>query len=561
MRSPGILLHLFAVLLLAVLPYHSLGKVQNDSEVEALNRYLDFTNECLHVLYAFREDLEELNKSMVLAIEQEESLTPAHDFSDYYRNDRFFTFLQGTCARTSEDLDAGIELRVLYQWTRNNQALPEQQRIELNRYRDQIWYLMLEFFDKNYTLAAEVSKPRLRGDVFGDLFEILEEISNIYLRVDQQVAAFRTYLDRILPPLPEALRPFKSLTVNGEALLHAVREEDEAAIYASRQALLQSITVSKTTRDRNARQLRELGISFEDDEEQAYDHGIEYGELLLARTKPDVLEGGVRKGWDRYPASYHHYNRRLIDIYNHHKYGLTSYYKSLMNQADQLYPYSLDVSPIFLVIRPQEPEIFEEPEPEPEPVIVEVVEEEVLTLEAAPTNNLVFLIDVSASMSSSDKLPVLKENLEFLVSLFRPEDKIALVTFAGDASVVLEATSGMFPSEIKTAIRGIRTGGETKVKKGFREAYRIAEEEFIFNGNNRVILITDGIFQTDRFLESTITRGAGKGIQLSVMLLGKREAPQVQSRLSQLSELGEGKYSHLKASTAKEVLVREARGE
>ena len=560
MRPLGILPSVIMVLLLAVLPVDGIGKVQNDAEVEALNRYLDFTNECLHVLYAFREDLEELNKSMVLAIEQEESLTPAYDFSDYYRNDRFFTFLQGTCARTSEDLDAGIELRVLYQWTRNNQALPEQQRIELNRYRDQIWYLMLEFFDKNYTLATEVNRPRQRGDVFGDLFVILDDISSIYLQVDEEIASFRDYLDRILPPLPEALRPFKSLTVNGEALLHAVLQEDEAAIFASRQALLQSITVSKSTRERNARQLRQLGISFNEEEEQAYDHGIEYGELLLARTKPEVLQGGVRKSWDRYPTSYHHYNRRLIDIYNHHKYGLTSYYKSLIKQANQLYPYPLDVTPIYLVIRPEEPEevvVIAEPEPEVE----EAVEENVLTLEAAPTNNLVFLIDVSASMNSSDKLPVLKENLEYLVSLFRAEDKIALVTFAGDASVVLEATSGNFPSEIKTAIRGIRTGGETKVKKGFREAYRIAEEEFIFNGTNRVILITDGIFQTDRSLESTISRGAGKGIQLSVMLLGRREAPQVRTRLSQLSELGEGKYSHLKTSTAKEVLVREARGE
>lgn len=560
MHSLGYRYPILLLVFLSAFSFQGWGQSDQDRRVEAINRYIDFSNECLHVLYAFREDLEELNKSMVLAIEQEESLVPAFNFSEYYRDDKFFTFLQGTCARTTQAIDAGLELRVLYGRTSNNQILTEQMRIRLNEYRDQIWYLMLEFLDKNYTLLTEVNRPRLRGDLFTDLFDRLDGISSVYLRIDDQISSFREYLET-LPPLPEALRPFKSVADHGEALLHAVKTNDDAAIFASREALRQAISASKTARERNARDLRNLGISFEDDDEQAYDHAVEYGELLLRKTEPDILRSDVRRAWNRHAPSYNHFNRPLIDLYNHHKYGLTSYYKSLVNQADRRYPYPLDITPVFVVIYPEEEEEIEVVVVPPPVEEESEEEEEILTLEAAPTNNLVFLIDVSASMASSDKLPVLKENLEYLVSLFRPEDKIALVTFAGDASIVLEATPGIFPSEIKSAIRGIRTGGETKIKKGFREAYRIAEEEFIFNGTNRVILITDGIFQTDRSLESTISRGAGKGIQLSVMLLGRREAPQVRSRLSQLSDLGEGRYSHLKASTAKEVLVREARGE
>lgn len=538
---------------------HAQSKV--DERNESLNRYVGFTNECLHLLYAFRSGLEELNRSVIASVEEDESITIVYEFEDFFRDERLFTFLQGSCERTAPTIDQGLELEVLYQNTKKNQALTEFERLTLNRMRDQIWYLILEFLEKNYSLVTATS--RNNDDIEEEVFGLLDEIGRIYQDIDREVSRMRPYLEEIIPPVPLALQPFASLSTTGEALIHAIRINDDAAIAASRLALGQSIEAARRAKSQYASQLRQLGIQGGDEGEQAYDHAIEYGELLLQRSEPRALASQVRNSWSRHEAAYYHYNIRLLDIYNHHKYGLTSYYKSLIENSNRVFLYPLDITPWFQVIHPKEPEpelVIEAPAPV---IIIEIddSETETLSLIAAPTNNLVFLIDVSASMNGTDKLPVFKENLEFLVSLFRPEDNIAIVTFSENASIVLDATSGSYPAEIKSAIRGIRAGGETRVKKGFKEAYRIAEEQFIFNGTNRVILITDGIFETDRAVESTISRSAGKGIQLSVMLVGRREATPVKARLSQLAELGEGRYSHMRSDNAKQVLVSEAKGE
>lgn len=532
-----------------------------DERNQALNRYVGFTNECLHLLYTFRGGLEELNRSVIASVEEDESITISYGFEDFFRDEKLFTFLQGSCERTAPTIDQGLEIKILYQNTKQNQALSESERLILNRMRDQIWSLVLEFLEKNYSLVAETARGNDGMD--REIFVLLDQIERIYQDIDKEVSRMRGYLEEITPPVPLAMQPFTSLATTGEALIHAIRVDDQAAIAASRLALGQSIGAARRAKSQYASQLRQLGIQGGDEGEQAYDHAVEYGELLLQRSEPRALASQVRNSWSRHEAAYYHYNIRLLDIYNHHKYGLTSYYKSLIEHANRVFLHPLDITPWFTVIHPKEPEpdlVIEAPAPV---IVIEIddSETETLNLVAAPTNNLVFLIDVSASMNGSDKLPVFKENLEFLVSLFRPEDNIAIVTFSENASIVLDATSGSYPAEIKSAIRGIRTGGETRVKKGFKEAYRIAEEQFIFNGTNRVILITDGIFDTDRSVESTISRSAGKGIQLSVMLVGRREATPVKARLSQLAELGEGRYSHMTTDNAKQVLVSEAKGE
>lgn len=561
MRSVYFSFCLILLVFLQGLGPSAFAKTHQDEYNRAINRYVAFTNECLHLLYEFRGGLESLNQTIVIAYEDNQTVDLRYSFEEFYRDKRLYTFLQGSCERTSPAIDQGLDLEILYQRTKNNQVLPEQTRLALNKFRDQLWYLVLESLEKNHSLS--VAAQTHQGGDYSELFDLLESIERAYEDIDQEVTKLRSYLEEITPPVPVALQPFTSLTTTGEALLHAIRVQDPAAIAASRLALGQSIDAARRAKMQYINQLTELGVWFENDDEQAYDHAIEYGELLLKRSTPAALASHVRNTWTRHTPSYFHYNIRLLDIYNHHKYGLTSYYKSLIQHANRVFVHPLDVAPWFKAIRPElpEPELANAPA-QPTPTSARIPDpSESLSLATAPTNNLIFLIDVSASMNSTDKLPVFKENLEFLVSLFRPEDKIAIVTFSEQTSLVLESTTGNHGTEIKSAIRSIRTGGETRVKKGFKEAYRIAEEQYIFNGTNRVILITDGIFDTDRAVESTISRGAGKGVQLSVMLLGRREATPVKAKLSQLAELGEGRYSHLRSDNAKEVLVHEAKGE
>ncbi|WP_286971573.1 VWA domain-containing protein, partial [Flavobacterium sp. UBA4854] len=111
-----------------------------------------------------------------------------------------------------------------------------------------------------------------------------------------------------------------------------------------------------------------------------------------------------------------------------------------------------------------------------------------------PASNLVFLIDVSGSMEDMNKLPLLKQSLKILVDELRPKDKVAIVVYAGAAGMVLPPTSGDDKKTIINALDNLQAGGSTAGGAGIELAYKIAAENFIKSGNNRVILATDGDF-------------------------------------------------------------------
>ena len=111
-----------------------------------------------------------------------------------------------------------------------------------------------------------------------------------------------------------------------------------------------------------------------------------------------------------------------------------------------------------------------------------------------PPNNLVFVLDVSGSMSDADKLPLLKKALALLVEQLRPQDQMAIVVYAGAARMVLSPTSGTHKATILDMLSGLEAGGSTAGGAGIRLAYELAREHFIEAGNNRVIPATDGDF-------------------------------------------------------------------
>lgn len=114
--------------------------------------------------------------------------------------------------------------------------------------------------------------------------------------------------------------------------------------------------------------------------------------------------------------------------------------------------------------------------------------------EGLPASNLVFLLDVSGSMDSPNKLPLLKSAFTMLVNELRPQDRVSIVVYAGAAGMVLEPTPGNRKEKILGAINRLNAGGSTAGGQGLMLAYRLAEENFIDGGNNRIILATDGDF-------------------------------------------------------------------
>ncbi|MCB0716537.1 MAG: von Willebrand factor type A domain-containing protein [Chitinophagaceae bacterium] len=180
-----------------------------------------------------------------------------------------------------------------------------------------------------------------------------------------------------------------------------------------------------------------------------------------------------------------------------------------------------------------------------------------------PASNLVFLIDVSGSMWSSNKLPLVKASLKMLVDQLREQDKISLVVYAGAAGLVLPPTSGAEKTKIKDAIDKLNAGGSTAGGAGIKLAYKTAEENFMKNGNNRVILCTDGDFNvgesSDDAMERLIEEKRKTGVFLTV--LGYGMGNYQDAKMQKLADKGNGNHAYIDGiSEAKKVLVNEFGG-
>ncbi|GAB4343022.1 MAG: VWA domain-containing protein [Desulfobulbaceae bacterium] len=178
-----------------------------------------------------------------------------------------------------------------------------------------------------------------------------------------------------------------------------------------------------------------------------------------------------------------------------------------------------------------------------------------------PRSNLVFLVDVSGSMNSPDKLPLLKNGLAMLVETLRPDDTVAIVVYAGAAGVVLEPTRIAEKGKILAALDRLRAGGSTAGGAGIRLAYSLAESTFDEGAVNRVILATDGDFNvgiTDREeLKSFIERKRKSGVFLTV--LGFGQGNYNDALMQTLAQHGNGNAAYIDSlSEARKVLVREA---
>lgn len=184
-------------------------------------------------------------------------------------------------------------------------------------------------------------------------------------------------------------------------------------------------------------------------------------------------------------------------------------------------------------------------------------------LDHLPANNLTFLIDVSGSMSSDDKLPLLKSGLRLLVEQMRPEDKVSLVVYAGAAGVVLPTTSGDHKDRILDALDNLQSGGSTAGGQGIALAYKTARENFNAKGNNRIILATDGDFNVGISSDGELTRLIEKeredGVFLSVLGFGTGNYQD--GKMEQLADKGNGNYAYIdNLLEAKKVLVKEMGG-
>ena len=177
-----------------------------------------------------------------------------------------------------------------------------------------------------------------------------------------------------------------------------------------------------------------------------------------------------------------------------------------------------------------------------------------------PVSNLVFLIDVSGSMYGPQRLGLVQSSLKLLVNNLRDEDRVAIVVYSGSAGEKLPSTSGSDKQKIREAIDELTAGGSTAGGTGIKLAYKMAKQNFVKGGNNRIILCTDGDFNvgvsSDEGLEKLIEQERKSGVFLTV--LGYGMGNYKDSKMQVLAEKGNGNHAYIdNLQEANRVLVNE----
>ena len=183
-----------------------------------------------------------------------------------------------------------------------------------------------------------------------------------------------------------------------------------------------------------------------------------------------------------------------------------------------------------------------------------------LNLDSLPPSNLVFLIDISGSMDMPNRLPLLKSAFHLLALNLREKDTISIVIYGGAVGVMLFPTSGKEKEKIYKAIDEITPGGSTPGEAGIKLAYRLAKENFIEGGNNRIILATDGDFnvglKTEQELDELISRHRELGIYLTCLGVGMGNYKD--SKIQTIAKKGNGNFAYLDTyQEAEKILMKE----
>lgn len=232
--------------------------------------------------------------------------------------------------------------------------------------------------------------------------------------------------------------------------------------------------------------------------------------------------------------------------------------EEMINYFDYDYPQPKNGHPFSI-----NPELAECPWNEDNLLLHVGLQGEKVETENLPPSNIVFLIDVSGSMSSHNKLPLLKKAFKLLVKQLRPKDRVAIVVYAGSSGLVLESTPGNQKEIILKSLDKLRAGGSTAGGAGLRLAYKVAAENFVKEGNNRVLLATDGDFNvgpsSNAAMERLVEEKRDQNIFISVLGFGTGNYQD--SKMEIIADKGNGNYAYIdNILEAKKVLVNEFGG-
>ncbi|WP_128546653.1 vWA domain-containing protein [Larkinella soli] len=429
--------------------------------------------------------------------------------------------------------------------------VPEPYRASLQSQAEVLMNILKEMDGLSIELIAYTGAKQYEEDRLRRSDEILERYAVLFDTFDQRKERFYNDVRRVYESYR---RPADSWQTSAIALLNTV-DEDKRILFGIR-AYLQGEAAELPATERVASLARALLV----DEYQNLKGLTRYGRsngLCPYSPYEDIAENSMRfaekahlvkapaYGSSPYEDFYYFYNNRLVYEYNKFsELAKTRVLKTILQ-------------PNLLILRRR---------PAPKPVAPPVAEElkpaesgpaeKAVSLTGYATNNMVLLLDVSASMDSPYKLPLLKKSVKSLLPLLRLEDRISIVVYSGRARVALPPTPGTETEQIARVIEGLQSTGETDGNDGIRLAYRVVNKGYLQAGNNRIILATDGEFPISDAVYRLVEENARRAINLTVFTFNRNDINA--GNLKKLATLGKGSYEHVTAEKADLQLILEA---
>ncbi len=380
--------------------------------------------------------------------------------------------------------------------------------------------------------------------------------------------------------LPKAIAQSKQIALTSKKVIHSFREKNQLKIESSinelhhllqknetaeeQLELQNSINYPLTNPKKNGAGNRELiksmaqrlykkAVAFKNGENPKYQK--EKNARFQYYTKKDAFQQMLKvEALLEWLNDDFFRSATVLGNYNH----VTKVKTPILKIVNMLIPFEI------LPLTKQEQEVIAQVISEPvipKAITPIVVENNSKTLEGAKTNNLVLLIDVSGSMKDDRKLEKLKASINHLITLLRKEDVLSVIVFSEQPKVIFSAKGNYKKSALIAKINQLKSGGKTNAKKGLLKAYNLCEELLIPNGNNRIIIATDGLFKLDKSVRKIIKKKAKKDISLSTFNYQNSKAQNKEVKtLQKMAKLGNGVYKLIKDDKdALEALIGEAK--
>ncbi|MCH2042542.1 MAG: VWA domain-containing protein [Saprospiraceae bacterium] len=510
----------------------------------ALNNYIVFINEVVHASNIMHQDFETVNRQFHLYLDNKKD-SIIYEKLEVLNNYDYFAYLP-------KDL-----LQNIYN---DNLFLPYQKKKKPLELTLNINEIILELDSLRGELAIYTKNQYYKTDVNLEKgYKLLQRVEVLYLDLFALEEKVYWSLENILsdyqievhqPTHHQVIQLMAPTIKSSRALIKTLKTDDIPSNLEQKCTNLERcIQNLEQNRDQLLQQIPKIENSNFCTHRQ-YDQLLYKAKELLAAAKA-WKQGTVPSKYTNLFHQPHHYlfNFDWLGIYNRYDNGISSIFNQYISSTKEFQLATYEIPPIFEVIQFEKEPIHNNTDP---------LQDTSSSLENFASNNLIFLLDVSASMDQENKLPLLKESLSDLLELMRIEDKITIITYSGRAKVVLPPTSAEHKDEIITIINSISSKNSSDVDKGLTLAYESAASSFIPNGNNRIIIATDGSFNIKGKTQKLIKKNTRNDIYLSAFYFSPKEYPHVKENLQNLVVLGGGRYCYVEKVNAQKILLQEA---